>query len=1007
MLKLRNATLILPRTGERVRRVFSLPSLVQDPDDGRNEDGLPEEQESLMGHSEPPTRGCFTTRIYQARDSVTRFWASNTGQGILKCSLAYLLGSLATFLPPISDFLGKQDGKHVVATVTVYFHPSRTAGSMIEATLIAIVAFCYAAFIDLSSMGISMLLGQKGLLVLGHAIVLVVFCAGGLGLVAWTKQNMGHPTVNVGCSLASLAIITVLTKEGSIQAAKFSEDKVVQVLKMVILGMTGTTAVNLLVKPRYARKELCHDMSKVTDLLGDKLIAITRAFLSGSEEEMRSYQYKTVEKDYKSGSAAMRKSLKEARWEHYVLGTEKQYAVEAKLVQCLQRLAQNMGGLQSAAATQFTFIKTPPLLTRPSSGLNSLTSSKPGSPQLLFTEPSSMPSNQGRPTLESISELGEFDLEFGAAKRSSSPGDSRPSTMTSSMTEARQLVTPGDMFTTFIRQLGPPMKSLAFTLKQILDDLPFKPGSDNEIAINSNFRSSLVSAIELFSGARREALSMLYRNKDISNAQTIDRVADLEEVAASCGHFAAAMIDFAEDVLTYLDLLEELKAEVDKNPRPRSWWWLAFWRRWTRKSESREQEANQIMAEPHEIEALSTDIVKPVRQADLFARAIAPQGEPFSHRIYRKLKILKRDDVRFAIKVGIGAALFALPSFLAVTRPYYQHWRGEWGLVSYMVVCSMTIGASNTTGLERFLGTGLGAIFAIVAWIAADDNPWLLCFFGWLVSLFCFYIILGLNKGPMGRFILLTYNLSALYAYTLSARRGDNEDDDDEGGINPEIWEIVLHRFISVIAGCVWGIVITRVLWPISARRKLKDGICVLWLRMSLIWKRDPLAMFLLGEPASSYMDIREEAELQTYLHQLDALRKAAASEFEFRAPFQDKVTQRILERTQRMLDNFHAMNVVISKDLKASPGEAEVLRYTRQERFALSARISHLFSVLASSIKLEYPLNDVLPNIDHTRDRLLAKIFEFRRDEEKAGLADEEDYELLYAYGKFCCFLN
>lgn len=28
-------------------------------------------------------------------------------------------------------------------------------------------------------------------------------------------------------------------------------------------------------------------------------------------------------------------------------------------------------------------------------------------------------------------------------------------------------------------------------------------------------------------------------------------------------------------------------------------------------------------------------------------------------------------------------------------------------------------------------------------------------------------------------------------------------------------------------------------------------------------------------------------------------------------------------------------------------------------------------FVVMASSMKLEYPLNDVLPNIDHARDRL------------------------------------
>lgn len=63
-----------------------------------------------------------------------------------------------------------------------------------------------------------------------------------------------------------------------------------------------------------------------------------------------------------------------------------------------------------------------------------------------------------------------------------------------------------------------------------------------------------------------------------------------------------------------------------------------------------------------------------------------------------------------------------------------------------------------------------------------------------------------------------------------------------------------------------------------------------------------------------------------------------------------------------------------------------------------MSARISHLFSVLASSFKLEYPLNDVLPNIENRRDNLLTKIFEFRRNDTEAT---EADYELIYAYGK------
>jgi hypothetical protein len=65
---------------------------------------------------------------------------------ILKCSLAYLLGSMFTFLPPLAKFLGNQDGKHIVATITVYFHPARSAGSMEEAAILGFAAFLYGRF---------------------------------------------------------------------------------------------------------------------------------------------------------------------------------------------------------------------------------------------------------------------------------------------------------------------------------------------------------------------------------------------------------------------------------------------------------------------------------------------------------------------------------------------------------------------------------------------------------------------------------------------------------------------------------------------------------------------------------------------------------------------------------------------------------------------------------------------------------------------------------------------
>lgn len=104
------------------------------------------------------------------------------------------------------------------------------------------------------------------------------------------------------------------------------------------------------------------------------------------------------------------------------------------------------------------------------------------------------------------------------------------------------------------------------------------------------------------------------------------------------------------------------------------------------------------------------------------------------------------------------------------------------------------------------------------------------------------------------------------------------------------------------------------------------------------------------------------------------------------------------------MLDAFHAMNIIIRTDLIVTEGERCLLQYTADERAQLCLIISHLYQVLASSLKLEYPINDRLPSITKSRDRLLAKIFQYRKDSTKAqskgkSIPKDEDYELLYAY--------
>ncbi|KAH8589429.1 Fusaric acid resistance protein-like-domain-containing protein [Bisporella sp. PMI_857] len=999
--KLKNGTFILPGTGERVRRQITLrnPANFEAPRRQNSNDSLGGALRRTYSQA-----GTFRTALDGTKALAKEFWQyaqTPTAKGILKCSLAYLLGSMGTFLPPIANFLGAQDGKHMVATITVYFHPSRSAGSMVEAAMLGIAAFCYAVFISVSSMATSALFEtQMDLIQLGHAIVLIVFCGGGLGFIGWFKQKYNSPLVGVACSLASLAIITVLTKENAVVAGVFSDDKIVQVMKMVLIGITATTFVSLLFWPISARAELRENMIKTTDSFGDMLTMITGAFLSGSEMELRAPAFTTASNRYKSVFTQLAKNLKEAKLEHYVLGTEKQYRLEKKVVNCMQKLAQSIGGLRSAATTQFTLLKE-------NTGGGSTPINRLNQFQTEYT-----PGRSQRDRFAVLTAIEEASEEGSGAEEPTRRPTLQRFDTEDTITSPRSWTLPtaktsGEIFSRFIMHLGPSMKSLAYTLSEILSELPFGPGPHYSIAINEHFATSLRDALSLYHIARSEALKELYRSKELHKSRSESLEADFEEVAASCGHFSFSLYDFGTEMQTFLASLEELKAHSEIHKR-RSWNWLLFWKRWTKKQPViTDPEAEPLLSNSQSATVKDIPTIASDRRASKHWD-VGIQERRITEGVYRRilhgLRILERDDVRFALKVGTGAALYALFAYIPATRPFYQHWRGEWGLLSYMLVCSMTIGASNTTGWSRFIGTFLGAIIAIFTWSICQGNPIALAFCGWLVSLPCFYIILAKGNGPFGRFIMLTYNLSCLYAYSISIKEVD--DDDDEGGATPYIFEIAIHRVAAVLAGCIWGLIITRVIFPISARRKFEDGLSLLWLRMGLIWKRDPLSTLLEGESKDSYMNLTEELALQKYVLQLNSLRTAAASEFELRGPFPSRQYGVIMESTSRMLEAFHAMNVVMQKNMNANEGETMLLRYTADERAQLCLRISHLFQVLASSLRLEYPLTHGLPSTANARDRLLARIFKYRKDvlgedsdQEDSSAAKDEDYELLYAY--------
>ncbi|KIX94328.1 uncharacterized protein Z520_10038 [Fonsecaea multimorphosa CBS 102226] len=987
---LRQSSYIDPSSGKRLSKTFTLHNFDRVNVSHHTADDttpLLGQIEEVSARDSGPSHGAWVSKSLECVSRAKQFMLSDTGKGIFKCALAYFVGSLATFVPWLSELFGRQNSKHMVATITVYFHPARSLGSMLDALLLATSAFLYVAVVSLLSMTIAAFFADTvHLIEVGHAIVLVVFVGGGLGLVGWIKLRRNDPLVNIACSLASLSLVTILTKEGAIQAGDYSTKSISQILKMIVAGVIATMLVSFLIFPISARHKLRKNLLQVTDALADMLALITSSFLSGEEAELEDSVFQGIGEQHKKLSSTIPQNLKEARYEHYLLGTERQALIEARLAQCIQRISQSIGGLRSAAAMQFVVIK------QPAFGSVQFAAEQTATPRWMDSMESSKVST------------GERDLLSFFTPPSPVQGSVRPLSGSLSGPTHPSFRSPAQIFELFIQNLGPSMRSLAFTLKEILDDFPFDASNRYAVATNPKFKASLDRALELYKQSRQESILVVYGQKDMDRSRPIPVQADWEDAAACCGHFSFSLVEVAESVKEYLIILDELQLEVDEHPAGRTWNWLKFWRSPYSQTElaGLDPDFAKLAKRSEELDVKFSD-----KQLKLSPQQDVPQwpDQPrfkqlFFRYLYAVASFLRRDDVRFAIKVGLGAMLYALPSFIPSTRPLYQHWRGEWGLVSYMLVCSMTIGASNTTGYSRVLGTCLGAALAVAAWEISHDNPFVLCLFGVCMAYWTAYMIIGKGKGPMGRFIMLTYNLSALYAYSLAGRDDEDDGDEEDAAKNPLILAIAGHRVVAVISGCIWGLIITRAVWPISARQKLKDGLALLWLRMGLIWKRDPLATLTEGVPPDRYMNLREEFYLQRFLAKLQGLAEASKSEFELRRPFPHAIYGRILKSTEQMLESFHAMNEVILKDLNTSPGEEALLKATANERAQLCRRISHLFSVLASSMKLEYSItSDALPSIDQTRDRLLAKIFEYRQNDAQEQKTKDEDYSLLYTY--------
>ncbi|CAO3651153.1 unnamed protein product [Mucor fragilis] len=276
---------------------------------------------------------------------------------VLKCSFAYFLGSLFTFIPALNAFIGNNHtSSHLVATATVFFNPAKTLGGMVEAAAYGWGYVLFAVCVCLGSMITTDFFVDRDYYLVAHSISVFFWLAGATFIVSFLKAHWNKPPVATASSLCFITIFVIVVREGSVNRGDFDTTRIEQITTAVATGTLITVACCVIFWPVSAAKKLKKDVDATLASYRVLLKLLTKTFLLDDDlpEFKANRTLQTAIQSHQASFTALQKSLKEAKletvWNSEVRGRATEYDA---VIKSMQRLAQHMGGLRSSCGIQF------------------------------------------------------------------------------------------------------------------------------------------------------------------------------------------------------------------------------------------------------------------------------------------------------------------------------------------------------------------------------------------------------------------------------------------------------------------------------------------------------------------------------------------------------------------------------------------------------------------------------------------------------------------------------
>ncbi|OXG16573.1 hypothetical protein C361_04943 [Cryptococcus neoformans Tu259-1] len=943
-------------------------------------------------------------------------WATN----ILKCSIAYLIASLFTFVPALASILSTQSetdahgrvtavpaySAHMVATIVVYFNPAKTLGNMFLSTrycfVLAVLSTVVSLLATLTIRAFDHYSPSHGerwdfISEMGDWIVCIIWIGGTMGVLAWSKLWVGNPSFNSGCSMAAMILYNVVIKEGAVP-------KLIEILLIVFTGVCITNLVCITVAPVSATSNLQKSISKSLNSFSRLLDLLTSTFLlEKSTVKEKGLTLKDAVRDHSAAFKTLQKDLSEAKHERALDGRirgRKLQLYDAAIVS-LGRLAQHLSSLRSSTRLQESLVRA---------------------------------SREGRISLEvgaerghakiSISEVGTIDDERGQG-----------------LSEDMDIATSVRLFLKFREIAGAQMDDLNTRCDQALEavqalsqarQMPYinLPLIRSKLAISlKEFTLSSSRAIKrVYAGPRRE--KGVYFKADSSSSHDGESGSD-EESEKSYGarskckfeatedlpledqpdinhgpnetvfwiyFFLFTFEEFAREMIFLLDTMEEI-VSTEK---------VTFWEHLKTvimpKRARKEKKSEYLYKQLQNIVPIDPSQLQPPLYPKNGRGSTGPVIVPdlkslsFIGRIKQMFWALgersKQPDARYAIKTGLGGAMLAAPAFTEIGRPIFLRFRGEWALIAYFATMSQTIGQTNFLSMMRILGTLIGAGAAVLFTKLFPDDNVALPILGFFFSIPCFYIITQMpDYMNAGRFILLTYNLTCLYTYNTRTR----------GDVTVEL--IAYRRSTGVIVGVLWAAIVSRYWWPFTARRELRMGLSDFCLDLSYLYSKllttysnsvDHNGLGAVGTDTEEgelepllppdaigypHLDhgVRQFMAMELHLQsQLDSMKNLLAhtkNEPRLKGPFAYGFYKEVLLSCERMLDRLHSMRCVTTRDEWDNSIRDTFVIPVNKERREMAGNVILYFYTLSAGFRLRTPVPPYLPPAEEARQRLVDAI--------------------------------